>query len=190
MEAAKKTDIRYARTHELIRSVFIGLLEEKEFRAISVTEITRRCNINRKTFYLHYNSTEELLAELSDEVFDMLSEKTEEYMKSVEVPTYEGLFFLLDSVIQANYEFYMCILTSPQYLPLIIKMQNHLAELFIPFINPSLPLSETQRKMMVYGVASAVFEMHRRNKTENLGYSSQEIFELTNWYINIDYLVL
>lgn len=185
----KKTDIRYARTHELIRGVFIELLGKNEFGTITVTEIARRCNINRKTFYLHYGSTEDLLQELSNEVFEMLSKKTEEYMETVEKPTYRGLFFLLDSVIQANFEFYMCILTSPQYMPLIIKMQDHLAALFSPFIHEGLPLTKNQRSMMVIGVAAAVFEMHRRNRAEGLGYTSRQIFELTNWFINIDHLV-
>ena len=31
-------------------------------------ELTERAQINRKTFYLHYNSLDDLLAELQDEI--------------------------------------------------------------------------------------------------------------------------
>lgn len=47
-----------------IQSTFLQLLEEKEYKKISVKEITMRVGINRTTFYLFYTSKEELAMDI------------------------------------------------------------------------------------------------------------------------------
>ena len=41
----------------------IALLEEKEFEYITVKELCRKAGVNRSTFYLHYDTTRDLLEE-------------------------------------------------------------------------------------------------------------------------------
>lgn len=42
---------------------FLELLGEKDFPYITVKEICSRAGVNRSTFYLHYETIEDLLAE-------------------------------------------------------------------------------------------------------------------------------
>ena len=42
---------------------FLALLEEKDFAYITVKEICERAGVNRSTFYLHYETVNDLLAE-------------------------------------------------------------------------------------------------------------------------------
>ena len=46
---------RTAYTKTAIRRTFFELLEEKDFDKISVREICQRADINRSTFYRHYD---------------------------------------------------------------------------------------------------------------------------------------
>lgn len=57
-----KTDRRIVRTKKDIKETFISLLEEKGFEKISVSDLTEHANINRGTFYLHYQDKYDLLA--------------------------------------------------------------------------------------------------------------------------------
>ncbi|KKB33087.1 transcriptional regulator, TetR family [Bacillus thermotolerans] len=48
-----KTDPRILRTRKLIMDSFIDLSEKKEFKDITVKDITTEAMINRATFYYH-----------------------------------------------------------------------------------------------------------------------------------------
>ena len=55
-----KTDRRVMRTRELLQNALIELIGEKGYDAITIQDIVDRANIGRTTFYLHYNSKDEL----------------------------------------------------------------------------------------------------------------------------------
>ena len=42
------------RTRALVEGAFLELMKEKPYTKISVREITEKADINRSTFYLHY----------------------------------------------------------------------------------------------------------------------------------------
>jgi len=56
-------------TKNLIKEEFIKLLEEKSFNLITISEIANKCEINRNTFYYHYEDIYTLVKEvLADEI--------------------------------------------------------------------------------------------------------------------------
>ncbi len=57
----KKLDRRVQRTRELLRNALMQLIQEKGYDAVTIEEITERANLGRTTFYLHYQSKDELL---------------------------------------------------------------------------------------------------------------------------------
>lgn len=76
METAKKEDLRARRTKTFIRKAFEEMICEMDYEKISIKELTERANINRKTFYLHYNSLDDLLLELQNELAQSFIERT------------------------------------------------------------------------------------------------------------------
>jgi len=55
-----KIDRRVQRTREILQSSLIDLMRERNYDAITIQDIVNRANIGRTTFYLHYNSKDEL----------------------------------------------------------------------------------------------------------------------------------
>jgi len=55
-----KTDRRVGRTRELLQNSLIELISEREYDTITIQDIVDRANVGRTTFYLHYNSKDEL----------------------------------------------------------------------------------------------------------------------------------
>ena len=55
------TDKRAQRTEHAIQAAFEHLIATMPLSEITVTRLTQEADINRKTFYLHYNSIEDLL---------------------------------------------------------------------------------------------------------------------------------
>ena len=62
--AAHKPNRRVQYTRTALRDALIDLICEKPLTHITVTDICTRADINRSTFYLHYQGVHELLAEL------------------------------------------------------------------------------------------------------------------------------
>ena len=55
-----KMDRRAQRTRELLQKALIELISERGYDAITIQDIVDRANLGRTTFYLHYNSKDEL----------------------------------------------------------------------------------------------------------------------------------
>lgn len=71
-------DLRWQKTETLIQKTFRDLLEEMNYSKISVQKLADRAHINRKTFYLHYQSMDELLAKLQRDLIDTFLEPIKE----------------------------------------------------------------------------------------------------------------
>ncbi|MCY8235466.1 TetR/AcrR family transcriptional regulator [Priestia endophytica] len=67
------TDLRVMRTKTSIRNALTELIEEKGFEAISVKDITVKANINRGTFYLHYQDKYDLMDKCQQEIMYEMS---------------------------------------------------------------------------------------------------------------------
>jgi AcrR family transcriptional regulator len=78
----KKVDLRIVKSKRAIRYAFLELIREKGYATITITDIANKAMINRKTFYMHYESKEALHNELINEVLDILA------------PTLEGIKYL------------------------------------------------------------------------------------------------
>lgn len=61
---AAQMDRRVRRSRAAIRAAFLDLLMEKEYALITVKELAERADVNRKTFYTHYSSLDDVLAEV------------------------------------------------------------------------------------------------------------------------------
>ncbi|GJM42494.1 MAG: TetR family transcriptional regulator [Ardenticatenaceae bacterium] len=65
-------DRRVRRTRKLLGQALLELVQEKKYEQITIQDITDRADLNRATYYLHYGSKEELLAESLEGHFDEL----------------------------------------------------------------------------------------------------------------------
>jgi AcrR family transcriptional regulator len=66
----ESNDLRARRTRKWLQDALIGLMKEKSFEDIQITELTGRAQVSRPTFYLHFRSKEELLLSHVDIIFD------------------------------------------------------------------------------------------------------------------------
>ena len=62
------------RSRHLIREAFLSLLPEKNPEKITVSDIVRRANINRSTFYAHYPDVQGIVEEIQSEIFETHSQ--------------------------------------------------------------------------------------------------------------------
>ena len=68
----EKVDRRITKTKKAILCAYLSLLQTKGADSISVSDITKKADINRATFYAHYKDKFELLEQSIKEVLDDL----------------------------------------------------------------------------------------------------------------------
>ena len=71
---ANVTDLRIVKTRTNIKNSLIDLLAEKNVSKITVTELAEKAMINRKTFYRHYNTVQDVVDDINyDIINDVIS---------------------------------------------------------------------------------------------------------------------
>lgn len=94
MEKNGKEDLRIQRTREAIRTAFEDMICEMDYEQISIKELAQRARINRKTFYLHYNTLDDLLREIQNEMAQDFIKRTQGLERPRDMDKITREFFL------------------------------------------------------------------------------------------------
>lgn len=100
------------RSRKLIRQAFYETLKEKSFEKITVTDIVKRADINRSTFYAHYPDVMGLIDEIQEEILDY----TQRFMEDIDFSDFfENPKPYLQNIVKLvadNNELYRLLMTS------------------------------------------------------------------------------
>lgn len=93
-----RSESKYFATAARMDEVFLKLLEEKDFEYITVKEICEKAGVNRSTFYLHYETVNDLLTESARYIFDKLiaymPQDTSEFIERIQTRPLEELHLI------------------------------------------------------------------------------------------------
>lgn len=110
---ADKKEYRSAiRSRKLIRQAFLELLKEKNLEKITVTDIVKRADINRSTFYAHYPDVMGVIDEIQEEILDYCQKMLDkvDFSEFFENPS----IVLKDiiKILEENHELYRLLMHS------------------------------------------------------------------------------
>ena len=86
-----KNDLRVLKTKQNIHFALTTLLKKKPLNHIKVTELCREANINRGTFYFHYQEVGDVFKEFFEEIMLDLKESYNEPYRHTDVLDVENL---------------------------------------------------------------------------------------------------
>lgn len=108
-----KYESRYFTTAAKMDKAFLELIEKKDFAYITVKEICEKAGVNRSTFYLHYETIDDLLAESAKYIID-------EFTSFMPHDTADFIGKLSDCPLEELY------LITPEYLiPYLTYIKEH-----------------------------------------------------------------
>ncbi|MDD3220355.1 MAG: hypothetical protein PHC41_12935 [Lachnospiraceae bacterium] len=76
-----KNDLRIMKTEKAIRKAFHQLLQEKPVNKITVKELSELAEINKTTFYSHYDTIFNLIETLENETVDYIVENIRDFKR-------------------------------------------------------------------------------------------------------------
>jgi len=108
-----KSESKYFATAARMDEAFLELIEQKDFAYITVKEICEKAGVNRSTFYLHYETVGDLLAESAQYIID-------QFVASMPHDTVDFLEKLPNRPLEELY------LITPEYLtPYLTYIKEH-----------------------------------------------------------------
>lgn len=180
-----KNDIRFQKTHKKIQEAFKLLILQKNINNITVKEISEVANINRKTFYLHYNSIEDLLMELENEIAEQLLHALSKESSLVTSIQISDFCRVMNKMMNENYELHMRLIASDQCQFFVEKVQVIIIDRFLFEWENIANMTPSDLKLIAFGITNGIMSIYRMNYKQRLGLSLEQIAELVDKVINI-----
>lgn len=108
----------------MLSASLIKLINEKPLSKITISDIVKDCNVNRKTFYYHFSSIQELLK------WTMEIETTEVVKNLVELTRYEDAISFVVEYVKKNQHLLNCIYDAVGREELKCFFYNDFKEIF------------------------------------------------------------
>lgn len=121
----KKQDLRVLRTKDAIRTAFKELVCELPYEKVTVKAIADKARINRNTFYLHYETTDDVLREIQEEHSTKYIEKIKDLNYMEDLPELVRSFFEYN---EAQDEFFKRVTCDSRFDYIRQGMQKKVSE--------------------------------------------------------------
>lgn len=99
-------DRRVVRTKKAIKTAHLSLMEEKDISDITISELTRKAGINRRTFYTHYRSVSEIIDEIESDMVSLLGEIVLKVDVNDIRQSISKIFLELNEMISVDFDYY------------------------------------------------------------------------------------
>lgn len=119
-------DRRKIKTKAEIKNAYYKLIEKKSANKITVTEIAKAANIERKTFYLHYACIEDIYLDIENDFRETITSSLTKYISN-EAET-DRIFDELNKLILSNMNFFKAISRNDSYSFFLHMLENILTD--------------------------------------------------------------
>lgn len=186
-----KSESKYFNTAIKMDKALISLLEQKSFEYITVSEICKKANVNRSTFYLHYENTVDLLNETArfmlDDFIAYFNVDTKSITSKFRENSLDELNFISDeylhpylSYIRENKRVFRTVLSHSESFGFYDIFQRLYENIFNPILERfDYPLADRKSIMLFYlnGITAVVTEWLKEGCTKTVKEVSQIIYE-------------
>ena len=176
-----KSESKYYNTACLMNEALILLLEKKEYSFITIKEICEKAGVNRSTFYLHYETMNDLLSETIEYIGKKIHKKFNNKVldkQTIKNSKLEDLFLVTPEYLlpyleflRANKAIYKIAYSQPN----VLKEQYIISYLFKNIFEPildkfSVPKEEQQYMISFYlnGMSAVMIEWIRNDCKEEI----------------------
>lgn len=153
-------DRRQIKTKKAIIAAFITLLQQKNISKITITELSKIADIDRKTFYLHYSSIEDLYNDLGTMLVSLVKEIIFEYSNEQKTP-YQ-LFVAINDIISEKIDLFKSIAKNNDFSDFMMNIKDILSNELIRLYGKENTAASERFKLTAEFVASGTVAMYLR----------------------------
>ncbi|WP_298092701.1 TetR/AcrR family transcriptional regulator [uncultured Catenibacterium sp.] len=174
----QKTDRRVIKTKHAIYKAFVELLNEKDVNQITITDIAKKANINRKTFYNYYSDAYEVMEEIENLTVEAFINNmgTVEFTNMADFLT--EIFVKFTETVNKDLEFFNLLFKTNNRSFLIVKIVEALKEYVQKRIEESNELDMRRFEVVSNFYLSGVLSVYMNWFMNNYDQSIEEISAL------------
>lgn len=129
--SAKNVDRRVRKTKKLIKDSLTKLMREKGVKDITVRELSDLADINRGTFYTHYNDVFDLLEKTEQEMFEEFNDTISKYSAQDVLENPELILSQIFTFLGANSELCISLMGKNGDIAFVDKLKNLVRHKFL-----------------------------------------------------------
>lgn len=179
----KKTDRRVVKTKNAIFKAFVELLNEKDINQITITDVAKRANINRKTFYNYYSDINDVMEAIENLVVAAFIKNigTVEFTNMADFLT--EIFIKFTGTVNHDLEFYGLLFNTNNRSFLIVKIVDILRKYVQQRIEETETLDQKRFKVAVDLCIPGIISVYMNWFTNSYDYSIEELSSLLTDFI-------
>ena len=173
-------DRRVQKTRTAIQQAYLALLMEKKSMKMTVTELAERANIDRKTFYLHYDTTDDVMREYNKQLISRLLtllDKQDFFNQSFNIV---HLYSALNQIISENLEFFRHIASIDYHDSFWEQSKEALTAGICSMYQEKVLVAEDVLQLYSRFVLAGTLEIYREWLKGNMSFSLEELGQFTS----------
>jgi AcrR family transcriptional regulator len=171
-------DRRITKTKAAIREAFFSIIKDNKSSKITITDIANRANIDRKTFYLHYDSPEAIMEEFYQSLindFLLILEKNDFFDRSFDVL---ALFQSLNTLAQRDIELYRHIAKMPSYASFWEEIKDIAKSVVIESMSGAINMSRDELNMYAEFYAAGIISAYLKWLRNEVNLTETEVVNI------------
>ena len=167
-----KSESKYFNTAKKMDEAFLQLLEKKDFSYITVKEICEKAGVNRSTFYLHYETLEDLLSEsveyMNEQFLEHMKYSSVNFIEQIKECSADELYFIEPKYllpyleyIQKNKRLFFTAIMRAKTLRLDDSYDKMFRHVFTPVLERYKVPVESRRYIIIFyiqGIMAVITE--------------------------------
>ncbi|WP_339849169.1 TetR/AcrR family transcriptional regulator [Paenibacillus sp. FSL W7-1088] len=186
-ELPNSIDRRIKKSKAALKDALIQLMQKQPFKEISITEIVQLADLNRGTFYRHYQYKEGLFNEMIDDVIkDLVASFREPYqdMELFRVSHMPSSAIKIFEHVHQHAPFYTLVVKSEaasNFQQMICEVLRNLALQDLTEVFPSHINQELLASYQSHAIFGMILEWIRQEFKHTPAYMAEELFKIINF---------
>ena len=126
--AEKAMNRNAQRSIRLLKEAFMELLAEKPYESITVSDVARKADLNRGTFYAHFDNVDDLMRSVMADTADTISEFLAKAMEAGFLEDPLPVLTQVGEYLDQNRELTRKLVESRSVEPFLLALENRFRE--------------------------------------------------------------
>ena len=155
----RETDKRVLKTKKAIKTAHLSIMEEKDISDITISELTRKAGINRRTFYTHYRSISDIIDEIESDMVALLSEVVIKIdVTDIRKSAY-NVFIELNEMVAVEFDYYFSRVRMDMRGVFMTRLKGIASELADKLLSENSNLSRETAEMISEYIVGGFFNV-------------------------------
>lgn len=173
-------DRRVEKTKKSIREAYFDLLMKNKHHKITIAEIARSANIDRKTFYLHYDAVDDIIKDFAQDKIDELVQKLKVQYVDGQPIDVQILFDTLNQVVKENIEVFRIIALNQKYDYFFDRLKELFVAILINDYRKYFEFPELEFRIYTDYFVSGILSVYMRWIREEMPLPVERLTELVS----------